>query len=210
MRKFFLLLAVLSLAVPTAFAGSVIYTDYNAWLAATLGDHDAFGPPENLGDLNVITQTGSFGPPQGTFTETFVWNDRLVVGGSVTTFFDGDGDAQIPYYAFGGFWDFAPAGWGDGLTLTLDNGQSFSICGDPNPVTEGCGLNGVMYIPDQSFFGVVTSPFTTLTISAGPLPQVAETFDLSQLDMVHTPEPATMLLLGAGFLGLGLVKRSRA
>ena len=34
MRKLLLLL-VLTLSISTAFAGSVIYTDYNAWLAAT-------------------------------------------------------------------------------------------------------------------------------------------------------------------------------
>jgi len=205
MRKLLLLL-VLTLSISTAFAGPVIYTNYNAWLAATPGDHDAFGPPENLGDLAVTSTVGSFGAPRGTFTETYVWNDRVTVaGGEVTIFSDGDRDPQVPYYAFGGFWDFSPGGYGQGLTLTLNNGQSFNICGD---VANGCP--GGTLVPDETFFGVVTSPFTTLTITAGPYSGSAETFDLSDLDMVHIPEPATMVLLGAGLLGLGLLRRSLA
>jgi len=174
MRKLLFLLVVLALSVSTAFAGPVIYTNYNTWLAATPGDHDSFGAPENIGDLAVTSTAGAFGAPRGTFTETYVWDDRVTVaGGEVTIFSDGDGDSKIPYYAFGGFWDFSPGGYGQGLTITLNNGQSFTICGD---VVNGCP--GGTLVPDETFFGVVTSPFTTLTITAGPYSGVAETFDL--------------------------------
>ncbi len=200
---------VLALWISTAFAGTVVYTDYNAWLAATPGDHDAFGPPENLGALAVNTATGAFGAPRGVFPAgTNVWNDRVTVDGhEVTSFFDGDRDPQIPFYAFGGFWDFSPGGYGQGLTLTLDNGYSIDICGD---IANGCP--GGLLVPDGTFFGVVTSPFTTLSISADHQAGSAETFDLSNLDMVHTgiPEPATILLLGAGLLGLSLLRKARA
>jgi hypothetical protein len=203
MKKLILFGALaLVLSIPTAFAGTVIYTDYSAWLAATPGDHDAFGPPENLGDLAVSTITGSFGAPRAVFPETFVWNDRVTVaGGEVTSFFDGDGDSSIPYYAFGGFYDFSPGGWGQGLHLALDNGQSFDICGD---VVNGCV--SATLVPDGAFFGVVTTPFTTLSISADGQPGVAETFDLSELDMVHStvPEPASLVLLVTGLAGIGL------
>ena len=165
MRKLILLLLVLS--VSAALAGPVVYTDYSAWLAATPGDHDKFGPPENLGDLAVTTGTGSFGAPRGVFpTGTNVWNDRVTLDlGEATTFYDGDADANIPYYAFGGFWDFSPGGYGQGLILTLNNGQSFQICGDPI----GCVPNARL-VPDGTFFGVVTNGFTSLTITAGTDP----------------------------------------
>ena len=198
---------VLALSISTAFAGTVTYTDYNAWLAATPGEHDAFGASQDLGALAVTTATGSFGAPRGIFPAgAKVWNDRVTVSGhEVTSFFDGDRDAQIPYYAFGGFWDFSSGGYGQGLTLTLDNGFSIDVCGD---TVNGCP--GGLLVPDGTFFGVVTSPFTTLTISADHQGGTAETFDLSKLDMVHTPEPATIFLLGAGLLGFGLLRKARA
>lgn len=201
---------VLALAVSasTAFAGPIaytIYTNYSLWLAATPDEHDVFGPPQNLGDLAVATATGSFGAPQGVFPAGInVWNDRVTVaGGEVTSFFDGDKDGQVPYYAYGGFWDFSPGGYGQGLTLTLDNGLSLSICGD---VVNGC-VGGAILVPDGTFFGVVTGPFTTFSITADGQAGVAETFDLSDLDLVHIPEPATMVSLGTGFLALGLWRR---
>ncbi len=214
MKQLRILPLALVLAIVPAFASTLafdVYTDQTAWLAAVAGnDIDAFGAGQSLGELSVTTTTGSFGAPQGVFPAgTNVWNDQVTLaGGEVTTFFDGDGDPSIPYFAFGGFWDFSPGGWGQGLTLEVDQTtQVMNICGD---VVNGCG--GGLVVPDGTFFGIVATSgtFNSMSISADGEPGNAETFDLSQFAMVHTPEPAAFLLAGGALMSLGVLKRFRS
>jgi hypothetical protein len=215
---------VLALSLSTAFAAPItftLYTDYNTWnnaLPTPPFDHDAFGPGQIIGDLALSTTTGSFGAPRGVFPAgTNVWIDRVTEGGGeVTTFFDGDGDQALGFIAFGGFWDMSPGGYGQGLTLTITKGFQSShvmdICGDPTTLCPG-GPGQSVYVADGTFFGIILDPgekFDAMSISADHQPGSAETFDLSGFAMVHAiPEPATMLLLGAGLVGVGLWRKAR-
>ena len=212
---------VLALSVSTALAVPLtftIYTDYTQWAAATAGwQHYPFTNVQSLGfNQSVFTTTGSFGPPLGVFPAgTNVWNDRVTeAGGEVTTFWLSDTTmTSNGMQAFGGYWDFSPGGWGQGLTLTIGvmpvgSEHVQDICGD---VINGCmgGPTQTTLVPDGTWFGIVANePFRTISISANHQPGVAETFDLSAFDMARTPEPGTLILLGSGILGLaGTLRR---
>jgi len=201
------------LAVPLTFT---VYTNYNQWWQATqTWAHYPFTAVESLGfNQSVLTDAGSFGPPRGVFPAgTNVWNDRVTVaGGQTTTFWLTDYLGHGGPQAFGGYWDFSPGGWGQGLTLTISllpigSEHIQDICGN----VAGClgGPSETTFVPDGSWFGIVANkPFGSITITADHQPGVAETFDLSAFDMARTPEPGSLILLGSGALGLaGILRR---
>ncbi len=195
-----------------------VYTDYAQWWQATQSwTHYPFTGVESLGfNQSVLTDAGSFGPPRGVFPAgTNVWNDRVTeAGGETTTFWLTDYTSHGGMQAFGGYWDFSPAGWGQGLTLTIGlipigSEHIQDICGD---VTNGCfgGPSQSTLVPDGTWFGIVANePFASMTITADHQSGVAETFDLSAFDMARTPEPGTLILLGTGILGLAGTLRRR-
>jgi len=204
-----------------------IYTNYTQWLAATASwAHYPFCPSaisavpclSNLNEnknpgTSVISTAGSFGAPRGVFVGPYqqVWTDRVTNAfAESTTWWITGKDMQ----AFGGYWDFSPGGWGQGLTLTISlipigSQHIQDICGD---VVNGCvgGPTQTTLVPDGTWFGIVAdAPFAAFTISADHQPGVAETFDLAGLDLARTPEPGTLILLGTGALGLASVVRRR-
>src|SRR5271169_6123316 len=131
MKRFFLACAlglVLVLSASTALASPgpltvTIYTNYAQWWQATQNwSHYPFTAVENLGfNQSVLTDAGSFGPPRGVFPAgTNAWNDRVTESvGESTTFWLTDYLTKGGPQAFGGYWDFSPGGWGQGLTLTV-------------------------------------------------------------------------------------------
>ncbi len=230
--KFLLVTMVVLLLAGSLFADSdptfTIYTNYAQWLAATTGwAHYPFCPsgisavPCPINAVNesqnpgtsVISTAGSFGAPRGVFVGPYtqVWTDRVTNAfAETTTWWITGKDMQ----AFGGYWDFSPGGWGQGLTLTISlipigSQHIQDICGD---VVNGCvgGPTQTTLVPDGSWFGIVAnSTFSAFTISADHQAGVAETFDLAGLDLARTPEPGTLLMLGTGVIGLAGALRRR-
>lgn len=140
----------------------------------------------NSGINSIVSTNGSIGGG--------VWNDQVKKDVATTTF---NFDPNI--LAFGGNWDLSPLGPGTGIAVSADGNSIGEI-----PNTNTGEFWGFVADGDPSFSSVLLQAGSG---TASPFNQ--ETFKLE--DMVYStskvPEPATLLLFGAGLLGLGLARK---